>query len=132
MGFNISFYTINTLKGDLNVASYRGSTSHVAAVYKSANRYRGSTRHVVSACQGTMPSLLLSVGKILPSPIQSFPIPSERFFSLADSPYSSRAHSPPGAISNAGGLVGDKRGRLCLQNLVSIITPLGYVDDKPC
>jgi hypothetical protein len=28
-------------------------------------------------------------------------------------------------MNTAGGLVGDKRGRLCLQNLVSIITPLG-------
>ena len=26
--------------------------------------------------------------------------------------------------------LGDKRGRLCLQNLVSIMTPLGYVVDK--
>ena len=68
--------------------SYRVSTRHVVAVY----RYRGSTRHVVAVYQGTKPSLWISVGKFLPSPIQSVPIPSERFFFLTDSPYSSPAH----------------------------------------
>ena len=42
---------------------------------------RGSTHHVVAAYQGTMPSLRLSVGKFLPSPIQPVvSIPSGRFF----------------------------------------------------
>jgi hypothetical protein len=44
---------------------------------------RGSTHHVVTAYQGTLPSLGLSVGKFLPSPIQSVPIPSTRFFSFS-------------------------------------------------
>ena len=48
---------------------------------------RGATPHVVAAYQGTMPSLRLSVGRLLPSPIQPVvPIPSERFFFLPDSP----------------------------------------------
>ena len=43
---------------------------------------RGATHHV-AAYQGTMPSLRLSVGKFLPSPIQPVvPIPSERLCSL--------------------------------------------------
>jgi hypothetical protein len=50
----------------VDVASSRGSTRHVIPAY----RYRGSTRHVVAAYQGT-----------IPSPIQSVPVPSERFFS---------------------------------------------------
>ena len=42
---------------------------------------RGSTHHVVAAYQGTMPSLRLSVGKFLPSPIRPVvSIPSGRFF----------------------------------------------------
>ena len=41
---------------------------------------RGTTHHVVASYQGTLPSLRLSVGKFLPSPIQSVPIPSTRFF----------------------------------------------------
>ncbi len=49
---------------------------------------RGATPHVVAAYQGTLPSLRLSVGKLLPSPIQPVvPIPSESFFFLTDSPY---------------------------------------------
>jgi hypothetical protein len=56
---------------------------------KSLTSDRGSTHHVVAVYQGTMTSLRLSVGKFLPSPIQSVvPIPSERFFFLFDSPYS--------------------------------------------
>ena len=35
---------------------------------------RGSTHHVVDDYQGTLPSLRLSVGTFLPSPIQSVPI----------------------------------------------------------
>ena len=51
---------------------------------------RGSTHHVVAVYQGTMPSLRLSVGRFLPSPIQSVvPFPSMRFFFLFDSPSSS-------------------------------------------
>ncbi len=41
---------------------------------------------------GTLSSLRLSVGKSLPSPIQSVPIPSERFFFVTDSPSSLREH----------------------------------------
>ncbi len=64
----------------VDVSSSRGSTRHVVTAY----RYRGSTSHVVAACQGTMPSLRLSVGKILPSPIQPVvPIPLESFFSVS-------------------------------------------------
>ena len=41
---------------------------------------RDTTPHVVATYQGTMPSLRLSVGKLLPSPIHPVvPIPSERF-----------------------------------------------------
>ena len=85
----------------VDVVSSRGSTRQVVAAY----RYRGSTRHVVASCQGTKPSLWLSVGKFLPSPIQSVPISSERFFFLTDSPYSSGAHfdtAPPGAFGRNG------------------------------
>jgi hypothetical protein len=45
---------------------------------------RDSTHHVVASYQGTMPSLRISVDKFLPSPIQSVPIPSTRFFFLFD------------------------------------------------
>ena len=37
----------------VNVTSYRGSTRHVVAAYRSAYRNRGSTRHVVAVYQGT-------------------------------------------------------------------------------
>ena len=135
----------------------------------------GSTRHVDAAYQGTMPSLgtWLSIGKFVPSPIQSVPIRRRRFYlrrfivlvtrtllthlrtgppgvtGLMGSLFGRktelgwlRAHliiGPPfsnrkrlAAMSNAGRLVGDKRGRLCLQTLASIITPRGYVGDKRC
>ena len=81
----------------VNVTSYRGSTRHVVAACRSANRYRGSTRHRVTIT-----------------------IPSGRFFFITDLPYSSRSHfdaSPTGAppfvelkglatMSNMGGVVG--------------------------
>ena len=89
----------------VNVTSYRGSTRHVVAAYRSVYRYRGSTRHVVADYQGTMPSMRLSVGKFLPSPIQSVPIPSTRFFFLFDYRICHCAHfdtSPPGAFGRNG------------------------------
>ena len=57
---------------------------------------RGTTPHVVTDYQGTMSFLWLSVDKVLPSQIHSVvPSPSERFFFLTDSPYSSRTpHTP--------------------------------------
>jgi hypothetical protein len=65
----------------------RGSARHVAVasirdrhVKPTVDRYRGATRHVVAVYQGTLPFLRLSVGKFLPSPIQSVPVPSTRFF----------------------------------------------------
>ena len=66
---------------------------------------RGVTHHVVAAYQGTLPSLRLSVGKFLPSPIQSVPIPSTSFFFLFD--YRLRHCSrfdtyPPGAFGRNG------------------------------
>ena len=66
---------------------------------------RGSTHHVVAAYQGTMPSLRLSVGKFLPSPIQSVPVPSTRFFFLFDYRLRHCAHfdtSPTGAFGHNG------------------------------
>jgi len=66
---------------------------------------RGTTHHVVAAYQGTLPSLRLSVGKFLPSPIQSVPIPSTRFFFLFDYRIRHCAHfdtSPPGAFGRNG------------------------------
>ena len=66
---------------------------------------RGSTHHVVAAYQGTMYSLRISVGKFLPSPIQSVPVPSTRFFFLFDYRLRHCAHfdtSPPGAFGRNG------------------------------
>jgi hypothetical protein len=68
----------------------------------------GSTHYVITAYQGTMPSLRLSVGKFLPSPIQSVPIPSPSrlgFFFLFDYRLRHCAHfdtSPPGAFGRDG------------------------------
>ncbi len=81
--------------------SRHAGTRHVTSA---AYRYGSSTRYVVATWQGFdtprcchlpgyQPSLRLSVGKFQPSPIQSVvPVPSESFFSLFNSPYSSRAH----------------------------------------
>ena len=66
---------------------------------------RGSTHHVVAAYQGTLPSLRLSVGKFLPSLIQSVPIPSPRFFFLFDYRLRHCTHfdtSPPGSFGRNG------------------------------
>jgi hypothetical protein len=66
---------------------------------------RGSTHHVVAAYQGTLPSLRLSVGKFLPSLIQSVPIPSTRFFFLFDYRIRHCARFdtyPPGAFGRNG------------------------------
>jgi hypothetical protein len=64
-----------------------------------------STHHVVAAYQDTMPSLRLSVDKFLPSPIQSVPIPSTRFFFLFDYRLRHYTHfdtSPSGAFGCNG------------------------------
>jgi hypothetical protein len=66
---------------------------------------RGSTHHVVADYQGTLPSLRISVGKFLPSPIQSVPVPSTRFFFLFDYRLRHCAHfdtSPSGVFGRNG------------------------------
>jgi hypothetical protein len=66
---------------------------------------RGTTHHVVAAYQGTLSFLRLSVRKFLPSPIQSVPIPSTRFFFLFDYRLRHCSHfdtSPTGAFGRNG------------------------------
>jgi hypothetical protein len=85
--------------------SSRPLTGTGARHVKSLPPDRSSTYHVVAAYQGTLPSLRLSVGKFLPSLIQSVPIPSTRFFFLFDYRLRHCAHfdtSPPGAFGRNG------------------------------